>query len=52
MHLLVIMDNTNKTTLVDIMLQVKVNMVSQWVEEIMELKEVDWRTWRLDRVEI
>ena len=52
MHLLVIMGNTNKTTLVDIMLQVKVNMVSQWVEEIMELKEVDWRTWRLDRVEI
>lgn len=52
MHLLVIMDNTNKTTLVDIMLQVKVDMVSQWVEEIMELKEVDWRTWRLDRVEI
>ena len=52
MHLLVIMDNTNKTTLVDLMLQVKVNMVSQWVEEIMELKEVDWRTWRLDRVEI
>ena len=52
MLLLVIMDNTNKTTLGDIMLQVRVNMVSQWAEEIMELKEVDWRTWRLDRVEI